>query len=475
MAQSQLETVFESAAVKFNVAESDYLLLRRAGVRCLEDLHYRIPTKHDLEQFLEDVVHHSGAYRNEDGVIRTYVKTSPDWRLWRHSEDAGCLRKLWAYGSQVCKAELEDLASGQGSGEKIRITPSASRPSFWTLQKVANNYGINGKHLHLEWENFITLELEERHNRSGKSMKQNPAVFLKDGKRLEVQSQEDDLTELMRITGLVTLREALGIRARAFAMLGVASYQLLIQLTDKYTSLMRSSTPRGMRPPTINEIRRFDREMMKQGLRFKAEAQGDLDECLKYFLAEPTAGLWRLVETMLPRPPSRGRRRTLRATPETVLPGRTRRRRRVRGSVPASASSAETRTSPGAPSLRVGERSRRPRPRNSGTRARARARVRPMSRDNSEPGNGPAWGPDRKRADSSASFEFRLFEPWDILSGSDVFLEADRLERECRESDMVHFAPNCATFSRAREIPIKGVRDPPNPYGRTGSRGGYGR
>ena len=155
MAQSQ---AFESAAVKFNVAESDYLLLRRAGVRCLEDLPYRIPTKHDLEQFLEDVVHHSGAYRNEDGVIRTYVKTSPDWKLWRHSEDAGCLKKLWAYGSQVCKAELEDLASGQGSGEKIRITPSASaelerkavkngmppalsdseRPSFWTLQKVAN-------------------------------------------------------------------------------------------------------------------------------------------------------------------------------------------------------------------------------------------------------------------------------------------------------------------------------------------------
>ena len=28
---------------------------------------------------------------------------------------------------------------------------------------------------------------------------------------------------------------------------------------------------------------------------------------------------------------------------------------------------------------------------------------------------------------------------------------------------MVHFAPNCATFSRAREIPIKGVRDPPKP------------
>ena len=182
----------------------------------------------------------------------------------------------------------------------------SERPSYWTLQKVANNHGINGKHLYMEWENFISLELEERHARSGKSIKQNPAVFLKEGKRLEVQSQEEDLKDLQKITGLVTLREVLTIRARAFAMLGVASFSLLNQLTDRYVSIMRQTTPRGMRAPTINEVRRFDREMMKQGLRYKAEAHGELDECLIHFLNDPSAGLWRLIEAMTESLPDQG-------------------------------------------------------------------------------------------------------------------------------------------------------------------------
>ena len=77
----------------------------------MEDLHYRLPTKEDLERFLEDVAYHSGAYQEPGGVIKSYVKHNPSWRSWRHSEDAGCIRKLWAYGAQVCKGELEDLAS----------------------------------------------------------------------------------------------------------------------------------------------------------------------------------------------------------------------------------------------------------------------------------------------------------------------------------------------------------------------------
>ena len=34
---------------------------------------------------------------------------------------------------------------------------------------------------------------------------------------------------------------------------------------------------------------------------------------------------------------------------------------------------------------------------------------------------------------------------------------------ELGESELKHFAPNCVTFSRAREIPIKGVANPPKP------------
>ena len=56
----------------------------------------------------------------------------------------------------------------------------------------------------------------------------------------------------------------------------------------------------------------------------------------------------------------------------------------------------------------------------------------------------------------------RIFPPWDLLRGRDVFRDSEILEQELDDS-LVHWAPNCATFSRAREIPIKNVPNPPRP------------
>ena len=57
----------------------------------------------------------------------------------------------------------------------------------------------------------------------------------------------------------------------------------------------------------------------------------------------------------------------------------------------------------------------------------------------------------------------RVFEPWDLLRGKDVFKDGDLLQSDLDRADNRHWAPNCATFSRAREIPIKGVKNPPRP------------
>ena len=65
--------------------------------------------------------------------------------------------------------------------------------------------------------------------------------------------------------------------------------------------------------------------------------------------------------------------------------------------------------------------------------------------------------------ESAASVDFVVFPPWDILRGRDVFLSSSELGLELEDSDFSHWAPNCATFSRAREIPIKGVASPPAP------------
>ncbi len=53
--------------------------------------------------------------------------------------------------------------------------------------------------------------------------------------------------------------------------------------------------------------------------------------------------------------------------------------------------------------------------------------------------------------------------PWDILRGFDVFRDGDLLDHCLLLSLLAHFAPNCATFSRAREIPIKGASNAPRP------------
>ena len=58
---------------------------------------------------------------------------------------------------------------------------------------------------------------------------------------------------------------------------------------------------------------------------------------------------------------------------------------------------------------------------------------------------------------------FRVFEPWDILRGKCIFRDKSSLESDLGEADLSHWAPNCATFSRAREIPIKGVINAPKP------------
>ena len=56
-----------------------------------------------------------------------------------------------------------------------------------------------------------------------------------------------------------------------------------------------------------------------------------------------------------------------------------------------------------------------------------------------------------------------VHDPWDVLRGKDVFKEGEHLKNVLLLANVSHWAPNCATFSRAREIPIVGVKFRPQP------------
>ena len=57
----------------------------------------------------------------------------------------------------------------------------------------------------------------------------------------------------------------------------------------------------------------------------------------------------------------------------------------------------------------------------------------------------------------------RVLPPWDLLRGKDVFVDSVSLSNDLVCASVAHWAPNCSTFSRARERPIPGVVNPPRP------------
>ena len=57
----------------------------------------------------------------------------------------------------------------------------------------------------------------------------------------------------------------------------------------------------------------------------------------------------------------------------------------------------------------------------------------------------------------------KVRDPWDLCRGKDVFLDGPLSRAELGIANMCHWAPNCSTFSRARERPIPGVHNPPRP------------
>lgn len=54
--QATLTSAFTKAAIRFNVAESDFLVLGTQGIASFEALAYRVPKQEDLEDILRNTL-----------------------------------------------------------------------------------------------------------------------------------------------------------------------------------------------------------------------------------------------------------------------------------------------------------------------------------------------------------------------------------------------------------------------------------
>ena len=323
--QGSSKLAFGKAASKLDVAESDYFVLTTLGINTFSTLAFRFPKAEDWEAFMGRSVRPQGAFRDGDSIRVFDRMDALPLEVFKESEDAACLRKLWTLAAKVAKAEVEDLA-GVGEEPKQKVSAASAneledaavkgrkmpaptgdreRPSLWTLTKVQQNLSPQGDHRHLTWETYVSLDTESRLRRSGKLPKDSQELILS-GK--EIQLKAGDLGEFpgAKISDVTSMQEALEIRARALCVLGHADYSLYRKLTDFYVAKLRDLPPEGFRAPTLNEVRKCDRVLHEELLHHVSKSVGTLNQGIEYHLKRPDHSFWKLIDKFPESAPDQG-------------------------------------------------------------------------------------------------------------------------------------------------------------------------
>ena len=325
--QGDLPVAFQRAAVRFDVAESDYLLLHHYNMLSLSSMAYKLPKAEDLENFLKDLVLDRQAYKADDGEIVVYRRTpAAAWGVWKLSDDAAAIRRLWSYAKETAKGEMERMASGDETRRKTTMmelvametaavargctapTSDRERVSLFTLNKASKSMVSPGATYEvMPWEAYISKEEEDRLMREGKLPKTHQAelVLSRDYKVVAKEGGESLVGDLKKVGDLELLRQKLELRARTMEMLDLARFNTMRSLTDKYLGRLNATIASGMRHPTLNELRRFDREMFTEIFRHLSRGKGNLEDAVAYYV-QGDDPLWKLLDPVLTQLPDQG-------------------------------------------------------------------------------------------------------------------------------------------------------------------------
>lgn len=91
-------------------------------------------------------------------------------------------------------------------------------------------------------------------------------------KELALNEKDEEFPETPKIVDILTLKDVLELRAKSWHTMEVVLHQDINPYQEKLIGTLRATVPEGLRPPTINEARRCDREIMNEKL--KAVAKG---------------------------------------------------------------------------------------------------------------------------------------------------------------------------------------------------------
>eukprot|EP00435_Cladocopium_sp_Y103_P048624 s338_g14.t1 len=326
--QGDIPANLRRAAIRFDVTESDFLVLQHHGVHSLNALAFKVPKAEDLETFLQDRLLGLSAFAQDDGVVVTFPRTpAVRWAEWKMSDDAAALRRLWTFAKETARGEIERMSGGDDTRRKITLVESVAmegaalsrgcpspgsdreRPSLFTLNKLGRALQTPGATYDVvPWESFISKEEEDRLMRDGKLPKTHytELVFKDDKVVAKEKSGTEPPTGVDTVGSMEVLRARLDIRARAMDMLELAKYNTVRSLSDKYYSRLNATVAEGMRCPTLNELRRFDRELQLTVYRHLSRGSGSLEDALTYYVNNETDPLWKLLDPVLKQLPDQG-------------------------------------------------------------------------------------------------------------------------------------------------------------------------
>lgn len=324
--QGDLPLAFKRAAIRFDVAESDYLTLQVLGIITLNGFAYKIPKSEELEALLRDKILDYSAYLKSDDSIGVFRRSPPEsWANWKLSDDAAALRRLWQFAKETAKGDIERMASGDETHRKVTMLESNAmendavrrgmpppgsdrdRPSLFTLNKLGKALQNPGATYEvIPWESYISKDEEDRLIRDGKMPKGNHTELVLSRDKVVAKDQGvSEIPSVDKVEDMEKLRNRLELRARSMELLDLCSYGIFRGLSDKYYGKLNTTVPSGMRAPTLNEVRRFDREMQMNIFRHLSRGQGTLQDAIKYYV-DKDESLWRLLDPVVSNLPDQG-------------------------------------------------------------------------------------------------------------------------------------------------------------------------
>ena len=311
---SRTAPLFEALAKRLGVAESDFLLLGREGIRTADDMYYKLPTTADLEDFLRTVLFPECAYIDEDSGQLTscprHQISQETYGVWKRGDDAAAIRKLWKAAKGAAEKELEHLVEGRPDAETKKINTMVAAdmhakavgrglPSELTdaelvgtisLSNVVDNHKVGGKHAYLRWEIFTSKDDEARAIRLGLGKKpENIRLLTTEGSR-ELQAigvETDPKVNRVSVKDIVTLTDTLHIRAVAYEVAELVDFKTYQRFTDIYVRSQKVRVNDKMRRATINEVRLTDRLIHEEIAQYTVKGVGTMNEGIKFFCDNP--------------------------------------------------------------------------------------------------------------------------------------------------------------------------------------------